>query len=91
VANYTVKPHAVTGARITRTEPIYDQGAMVAPDRGLMLVMDDGSSEKWVADRFGVVPQIGDFLVCDPELHCTVVVPAARFSELFAEAALGKE
>jgi hypothetical protein len=85
MATYTVKPHAVTGARILRTEPIYNGGAMVAPDAGLMLVMEDRSKERWVADKFGAVPHVGDFLVRDPELHCTLVVPAARFSELFAE------
>lgn len=85
MAQYTIKSHAVTGARIARTEPIYDHGAMVAPDKGLMLRMEDGSTEKWVADKSGIVPRIDDFLVRDSELHFTVVVPAARFKELFAE------
>lgn len=89
-AQYTVKSHAVTAARILRTEPIYDHGAMVAPDRGLMLRLEDESVEKWIADKSGVMPQIGDVLVRDFELHCTVVVPAAQFQELFTEAVLGK-
>jgi hypothetical protein len=85
MANYRVKSHVVTGARILRTEPIYDHGAMVAPDKGLMLRLADGTVEKWVADKSGVIPQIDDFLVRDPELHCTVVVPVEKFNELFGE------
>ncbi len=81
----TIKSHEVTASRIERTEPIFSHGAMVAPDKGLVLVMVDGSQEKWAADKSGIVPTIGDFLVRDPELHFTVVVPAARFRELFAE------
>jgi hypothetical protein len=82
---YTVKSHEVQAAKITKTEPIFDHGAMVAPDRGLILVLDDGSREKWVADKSGVVPQIGDFVITDPELHIRVVVPAARFAVMFQE------
>lgn len=86
MATYKVKSHPVTGTRISRTEPICDQGKMVAPNAGLMLIMEDGSSEKWVADRFGAVPNIGDFLVRDPELRITAVVSASQFSELFEAA-----
>jgi hypothetical protein len=82
---YTIKPHAVIGARILRVEPIYDFGAMVPPDKGLMLRMEDGSKEKWAADQSGIVPQIDDFLVRDSELHFTVVVPAVKFATFFAE------
>jgi hypothetical protein len=84
--NYTIKPHEVRAEKIMRTEPIYNGGAMVAPNAGLMLIMSDGSKEKWAADKSGIAPQIGDFLVRDSELYFTVVVPAARFNELFAVA-----
>ena len=78
-----LRAHAVTAARIISVQPLVTQGRLVSPDAGLLLVLADGSREKWISEKDNVTPAPGDWLVTDGELHAAYVVSAQKFATLF--------
>jgi hypothetical protein len=84
---YQMRTHSVTAQRIERVAPLIVGGdKMFAPDKGIVLRLDDGSKLTWMIDTGSPAPQVGDWLVRDADLAATVVVSAAKFAALFAAA-----
>lgn len=85
MANFKVNAHQVTACRIVKVEPLISQGKMLSPDAALILVLDDNSKHRWVADKSGTVPVVDDWLVHDAELDITFVVSAEKFALMFTD------
>jgi len=58
---------------------------LVSPESGLVLVLADETKHKWLCEKDGVMPSVGDWLVTDNELRVVYVVAADKFSTLFQE------
>ena len=57
----------------------------MAPDQGLALILDDGQKINWLAESKQPVPTAGDYYAEDSVLGISVLIPAAKFNELFSE------
>ena len=84
MTRYTAQPRGVLAAQIIRVEPLMARNtALLSPDQGLLLVLDSGEKHKWLSEPNAPVPQIGDAFVVDSELGVSLIVPAAKFGQLF--------
>jgi hypothetical protein len=78
-----IKKHPVTAIKIVALQPLVIGGVMAAPDAGFTLVLADDSKRRWAAEKGGVPPVVGDFLVTDTEVGVTYTVCAEKFETLF--------
>lgn len=85
MAHCKVQEHQVTASEIVDMGPLIASGKMLAPDAGLILLLKDKTTQKWLSEKDGAMPSVGDWLVRDEELKVVYVVPAAKFSTLFRE------
>jgi hypothetical protein len=90
VAHYRVNSHGVEASRIASVGPLVAQGKMLSPEAGLVLVLENETSHKWLAEKDGDMPSVGDFLVADKELNVTYVVTATKFKASFEEISRGE-
>ena len=82
---YLAKPREVSAAQVIRVEPLMGRNtALLSPDAGLVLVLDDGTKHRWLAES-GAIPAADDYLVRDAELHHDFVVSQKQFRELFTD------
>ncbi len=80
----TIKARTVNAARIVELEPLFIRGEMKPIHAGVLLRLDDGTSQTWLAERGNSnAPEVGDFLIRDNDLHVSAVLNPAKFSELF--------
>lgn len=85
MTRYIAKPRAVLASQVIRVEPLMSKNTtLLSPDRGLVLVLDDGTKHRWLAED-GAMPAPDDYLVRDGELHHDFIVPVNKFAELFEE------
>jgi hypothetical protein len=82
---YSIESHPVAAFQIVDVGPLIAQGKMMSPDNGLTLVLRDGTTQKWLSEKDGALPSVGDWLIRDEELKVVYVVPAAKFTALFQE------
>jgi hypothetical protein len=80
-----VNSHAIEAARIVSVEPLLAQGKILSPEAGLTLVLENGAKHKWLSEKAGSAPSMGDFLIKDDELSVIYFVTANKFSTLFRE------
>lgn len=82
-----VKAHAATARKIAAVGPLIAAGKMLAPDAGLVLVLDDADESKqtWLSDRASTMPVVGDWFIQDADLNLTYFVPASKFTSMFEE------
>jgi hypothetical protein len=79
-----VKAHDVFAIKIVGVLPLTSQnGNLVSPEAGLVLLLEDRSRHKWLMEHGGVTPSIGDYLVRDEMLHTDYIVGAETYSQLF--------
>jgi len=83
---FTVKSHSVDATQITSIGPLYSEGKMMGPNDGLQVALKNGRTHKWVSEKDGYVPAIGDYFIVDADLKVSFILPASKFKELFAEA-----
>ena len=84
MSTYRVKTHEVAVTKIVGIQPLMGRNtALMAPDQGLLLVLDSGEKHKWLSEPNAPVPQVGDAFVIDSELGVSLIVPAAKFADLF--------
>jgi hypothetical protein len=84
MTTYHVKSHAVEGSKIVRIQPLMGRNdQLMSPESGLVLVLDDATKHKWLGEKDGAMPSVGDFLVKDDALNVIYVVAADKFSTLF--------
>jgi len=85
---HQIKAHAVDAQQISAVQPLRVGGdKMLAPDAGIILVLDDGRKTKWLAEPNVPMPVANDYYVVDSELHTTYVIPADKFDSLFERVA----
>jgi hypothetical protein len=85
MTRYMARAREVLAAQIVRVEPLMGRNTtLMAPDSGLILVLDDGTKSKWLAED-GSFPAPDDYVVHDGLLHHDFIVSAAKFRELFTE------
>jgi hypothetical protein len=56
---------------------------LMSPESGLTLVLENDAQHKWLSERDGITPTVGDWLVRDDKLKLSLVVDAKTFSALF--------
>jgi len=83
MAAYQVKSHPVTAFRIASVGPLMARGQVMSPNAGLLLALDNQTTHRWLSEKDGYTPVVGDFFVTDDELKISLIIPAAKFGELF--------
>ena len=80
---YTVRSHEVTASKIAKLLPLYDGTGFASPTRGVNLELEGGRTVRWLIEDKSHVPQVGDFIVDDSALDICILVPSAKFPEVF--------
>lgn len=87
MSKFIVAAHTVEAEQITGISSLRGLGGqMMGPDAGVLLITADNAKHRWLIDKDGILPEVGDYLVFDANLHVTYVVKAASFSEGFVQA-----
>lgn len=80
---YRVNSHEVEAFKIANVLPLVMNSAMLSPDAGIVLVLENETRHKWLSEKDGAMPSVGDFFVRDSALNVTYIVDATKFTKLF--------
>lgn len=87
MSRYRMNSHEVEVHKVVNIQPLLGRGgsSLMSPDQGLALILDDGQKINWLAESKQPAPSAGDFLIEDSALGTSILIPAAKFNELFSE------
>jgi len=81
----TLLAHEVSAIRIDAIQPVRRGDQLLAPDAGVVLILDDRARTKhrWLSED-GVMPVPGNILIKDDITKSSFVVTAEQFTQLFS-------